>query len=80
MNIQNRLKHLESQINRNDSDFCGCEKETQFKVIVRTADGKEKTLDGKPYEEPPERCESCGKRNPEPIEATFVIKTRENQI
>ncbi len=73
MNIQNRLKLLENQIIKEDSDFCICEKEPQIIVLIPTADGKGKTIDGKPYKEPPEFCETCGKPNPERFYTTFTI-------
>jgi hypothetical protein len=76
MNIKNRLKKLQNQIIGNDSDFCGCQKEPQFIVLIPTADGKGKMIDGKPYEEPPEFCQTCGKRNPEPFHATFTINPK----
>lgn len=79
MNIQNRLKKMENQIIGNDSDFCDCQKEPHITVIIPTADGKG-MVDGKPYEEPPEFCETCGKPNAEPLHTTFVIKPpEENQ-
>ena len=79
MNIKNRLTKLQREIIGNDSEFCNCEKEIRTVVIYPGANGE-------PIREPPEdydtpeRCESCGKPNPEPIEATFVIKPPENQI
>jgi hypothetical protein len=79
MNIQNRLKLLENQIIKEDSEFCDCEKEPHITVIIPTADGKG-MVDGKPYIEPPEFCETCGKLNPETVHTTFVIKPpEENQ-
>ncbi len=74
MNIKNRLKKLQNQITGNDSDFCDCQKELQIIVLIPTADGKGKTIDGKPYTEPPEFCETCGKPNGETLHTTFVIK------
>ena len=73
MNLRNRVKKLQKQIIGNDSEFCDCDKEPQFIVLIPTADGKGKTAGGKPYEEPPEFCETCGKPNPEPFHATFNI-------
>ncbi len=73
MHIKNRLKRMEIQIIGNNSDYCGCDKEPRFIVLIPTADGKVKTVDGEPYIEPPEFCETCGKRNPEPLHATFTI-------
>ncbi len=78
MSIKNRLKKLQSRIIENDSEFCGCDKEPQFIILIPTADGKEKTVDGKPYIEPPEFCQACGKRNAEPLHATFTINTNVN--
>lgn len=77
MNIKNRLKKLQSQIIGNDSEFCDCQKEPHITVIIPTADGKGKTVDGKPYIEPPEFCRTCGKSNPETVHTTFVIKPPE---
>jgi hypothetical protein len=76
MNIQNRLKKLQNQIIGNDSEFCVCDKEPQFIVLIPSADGKGKMIDGKPYEEPPEFCRTCGKPNPEPLHTTFTISTK----
>jgi len=77
MNIKNRLKLLQSRIIKEDSNFCDCEREPQIIVLIPTADGKGKTIDGKPYVEPPEFCETCGKLNPETVHTTFVIKPPE---
>ena len=76
MNIKNRLKKMENRIIGNDSEFCDCDKEPQFIVLIPTADGKGKMIDGKPYEEPPEFCEKCGKPNAEPLHATFIINPK----
>jgi hypothetical protein len=65
MNILNRLKKMENQVIGNDSEYCGCEKGVRF-IITPNADGK-------PYEEPPEFCQMCGKPNAEPLHATFTI-------
>ena len=78
MNIKNRLKKLQNQIIENDSDFCGCERETKTIVIVPTADGKGKTIlggNGEPYTETdaPEICQTCGKPHAEPLHITFTI-------
>jgi hypothetical protein len=64
MNILTRLKKMENQLNVG-SEFCRCEKEFQTVVVIPAADGDWATLDGKPYVEPPEFCETCGKPNPE---------------
>jgi hypothetical protein len=80
MNIKSRLKKLQNQIIGNDSEFCDCEKEPHITVIIPTADGEGETIDGKPYEEPPEFCPACHKPNPETVRITFVIKPpEENQ-
>ncbi len=76
MSLRNRLNKLQSQIIGNDSDFCDCEKEPQIIILIPTADGKGKTIDGKPYIEPPEFCEKCGKPNAEPFHATFTINPK----
>jgi hypothetical protein len=73
MNIKSRLKKLQSQIIGNDSEFCGCETGIRTVVLIPTADGKGKALDGEIYEEPPEFCETCGKPNPERFYTTFTI-------
>ncbi len=78
MNIKNRLKKLQSQIITKDSEFCGCETEIQTVVLIPTADGKGKALDGETYEEPPEFCQTCGKPNPERVYITFTIKPSVN--
>jgi hypothetical protein len=67
---------MENQIIGNDSEFCDCQKEPQIIILIPTADGKGKMIDGKPYVEPPEFCEMCGKRNAEPFHATFTISTK----
>ncbi len=80
MNIQSRLKKMENRIIGSDSEFCDCQKEPQITVVIPTADGKGKTIDGEQSEEPLEFCETCGKPNPEPFHFTFVIKPpEENQ-
>ncbi len=66
---------MENRIIGNDSEFCGCEKEFQYYVIYPNADGKPIREPAEDYDTP-ERCETCGKRNQEPIESTFVIKPR----
>jgi hypothetical protein len=73
MSIINRLKKLQNRIIGNDSNFCGCEKEPQIIILIPTADGSKQTIDGKPYIEPPEFCQACGKPNAEPLHATFTI-------
>ncbi len=78
MSIKNRLKKMENQIIGNDSEFCGCDKEPQIIILIPTADGSKQTLDGKPYTEPPEFCQMCGKRNPEPFHATFTMNPNVN--
>lgn len=77
MNIKNRLKLLQNRIIKEDSEYCDCDKEPQIIVLIPTADGKGKTIDGKPYEEPPDFCATCGKPNPETVHTTFVIKPPE---
>ena len=73
MNIPSRLKKIESRVIDNDAEFCNCEKEVRFYVIYPGENGE-------PIQEPSEdynaleRCETCGKRNFEPIRTTFVIK------
>ncbi len=76
MNIQNRLKKMENQIIGNDSEFCVCDREIKTIILIPTADGKGKMLDGKPYEEPPEFCPACHKPNPEPLRITFTINPK----
>jgi hypothetical protein len=73
MNIKNRLKKIQRQVIKEDSEFCDCEKEIITVVLIPTADGGQTTLSGEPYTEPPEFCETCGKPNEklEPIHATF---------
>ncbi len=78
MHIKSRLKKLQNQIIGNDSEFCGCLKEPQFIVLIPTAGGKGKTVDGKPYIEPPEFCQTCGKPNAEPLHFTFTINPNVN--
>jgi hypothetical protein len=73
MHIKNRLKKLQNQIIGNDSEFCDCEKEPHITVIIPTADGKGETIDGEPYKEPPEFCQTCGKPNADPFHFTFTI-------
>ncbi len=64
---------MESRIIGSNFEFCGCEKEYRAYILLPGADGE-------PIREPaedyytPERCEKCGKRNGEPLGATFVIK------
>ena len=78
MNIKNRLKQLESQVIKADSNFCDCETELRTIVIVPSSGGGKMTLDGKPYIEPsdeeaPELCATCGKPNRDPFHCTFII-------
>ena len=69
---------METQIIGERSEFCGCEKEIRNVVIYPGANGE-------PIREPaedypmPETCETCGKRNREPIHTTFVVEPPENQ-
>ncbi len=67
MNIKSRLKKLEQQIIGNNSEFCGCLKETVFKIVPF---GESEETTETTY------CETCGKRNSKPIEAFFTITTR----
>jgi hypothetical protein len=72
---------MEIQIIGNDSDFCGCERETKTIVIVPTADGKGKTIlggNGEPYTETetPEICQTCGKPYADPFHFTFTINPK----
>ena len=62
MNIKNRLKKLQSQIIGNDSEFCGCEKETVFKIMPfgESETATETTI-----------CETCHKPMPDPLQITF---------
>ncbi len=76
MNIKNRLKLLQSRIIKEDSNFCDCQREPQIIVLIPTADGKGKTIGGKPYIEPPEFCATCGKPNAEPLHVTFTINPK----
>ncbi len=47
MNIRNRLKKMEIQITKEDSEFCGCDEQRSLRL---------------PGEPPlPEICEFCGK-------------------
>lgn len=75
MNILSRLKKIESSIIGNNSEFCGCEKEYRAFILLPNPGGE-------PIREPSEDyagaefCETCGKRNLKPIEATFTITTR----
>ncbi len=62
MNIKNRLKKLQSQITKNDSDFCGCAKETVFKIVP--FEQREETLETT-------YCELCKKPMPDPFRCTF---------
>ncbi len=73
MNIQNRLKKMENQIIKEDSEFCGCETGIRTIVLTPTAGGGNQPLHGETYEEPPEFCETCGKPNPERFYTTFTI-------
>ena len=73
MNIKNRLKRLQSQVIKEGSEFCDCEKEIRTVVLIPTADGGKTTLNGETYEEPPEFCETCGKPNHDPFRFTFTI-------
>ncbi len=75
MNILNRLKKIESRVVGNNSEFCGCEKAYRCYVIYPGANGEPIREPAEDYDTP-ERCETCGKRNQEPIESTFVIKPR----
>ncbi len=75
MNIKSRLKKLQNQIIGNDSEFCDCVKEIRNVVIYPGANGE-------PIREPaedyiaPDRCETCGKPNAEPL--YFTIKPNVN--
>ncbi len=65
MNIKNRLKKMEIQITKEDSEFCGCEKEVKFKIITCPEDDIES----------PGVCEFCNKPMPEPFRCTLNIST-----
>jgi hypothetical protein len=52
MNIKSRLKKLEQQIIGNNSEFCGCLKETVFKIVPF---GESEKRDETTY------CETCCK-------------------
>ena len=64
MNIKNRLKKLQNQIIGNDSDFCGCEKETVFEIVPfgESAETTETII-----------CETCHKPMPDPFRCTFTF-------
>ena len=63
MNISNRLKRMEIKL-KVSGEFCACEKDFQTVLILPAVNGGSATLDGKPYIEAPEFCETCGKPNP----------------
>jgi len=58
------LKKLQSQIIGNDSEFCGCEKETVFKIVPfgESEETTETTI-----------CETCHKPMPDPFRFTFSL-------
>ncbi len=62
MNIQGRLKKMENQITKEDSEFCNCQTETVFNIVP--FEQKEET---------PETtyCELCRKPLPDPFRCTF---------
>ena len=66
---------MESRIIRSDFEFCACEKEFRTYIILPGANGEPIREPAEDYHTP-ERCESCGKRNREPLETTFVIEPR----
>ena len=73
MSLRNRLRKMETRITGSDSEFCDCKKEPQIIVLTPTADGKGETVNGEPYKEPPEFCQTCSKPNPERAYITFTI-------
>ncbi len=69
MNVKNRLKRMEMEIIKEDSDVCACPKETRNVVILPN-------VDGEPIREPaeddksPEFCDQC--RKPILIETIII--------
>ncbi len=75
MNILSRLKKIESRIIGNNSEFCDCVKEIQTFLILPSLEN-ESVREPTEETDAPEFCETCRKRNPKTIEATFTITTR----
>ncbi len=73
MNLKNRIRRMEKEIIPENSEFCECETEFTTVVLIPTMDGGKMTLDGKPYEEPPEFCETCAKPNADSLYVSFAI-------
>lgn len=73
MSILHRIRKIEERLNVR-SEFCICEKKSKIFVIEPSA--------GESVREPAQKgenrkiCETCGKREPEPLEATFIIQTK----
>lgn len=63
---------MERRIIGQQSEFCLCAKEIRFYVIEPNADGGAVREPAEDYYTP-EFCQTCGRRNPQPLEFTFVI-------
>lgn len=79
MNIKNRLKRMESQIIKEDGNFCSCDKEMEMHLIVPDVDNPKgycETCRGVCSFDADEPCTMCGKSV---LSETIVVTPRNEE-